>query len=81
MSPVEISNLAGTGGLILALIWAVRYTTAKWEASQAKLIGLLENTIARNTEALHEVSEVLGYCRASRTIKPDSHDKHQNPPR
>ena len=70
MTPVEISNLAGTGGLILALIWAVRYTVSEWKASQAKLIGLLENTIERNTEALHEVSEVLGYCRARAGLDP-----------
>jgi hypothetical protein len=59
----EIVNLAGTGGLIAVLIWAVRYLAKQWEVSQAKLVELLEKTIGRNTDALHDVRDVLSWCR------------------
>ena len=59
----EVLNLAGSGGLIAVLIWAVKYLANQWETSQAKLIELLEKTIGRNTEALHDVRDALAWCR------------------
>ena len=64
MSQTELANLAGTGGLIVSLIWAVKYLTARWETSQSKVIVLLETTIAQNTAALLRVENVLTHCRA-----------------
>jgi hypothetical protein len=59
----ELWNLAGQGGLIACLVWAVKFLAAKWDASQQKLVELLERTITRNTDALHDVRDVLAWCR------------------
>ena len=63
----ELWNLAGTGGLIACLVWAVKFLAAKWDASQQKLVELLEKTIGRNTDALHDVRNVLAWCRHKRS--------------
>ena len=58
----EIANLAGSAGTIVCLVWAVRYLSARWEATQSDLVATLKSTIERNTEALHRVEETLRSC-------------------
>lgn len=58
----ELSGLAGSAGTIVCLIWAVRYLSARWEATQGDLIATLKGTVERNTEALHRVEETMRKC-------------------
>lgn len=62
-----MTQLAGTGGLIIALIWAVRYVVAKWTETNDKLVNLLTTTLEKNTEALNRNSEILNFCRTRAT--------------
>ena len=62
--PLGTVNLVGTGALISCLIWAVRRLDSRLEISQRELVSLLRDTIQRNTEALHDVRDVLTKCRA-----------------
>jgi hypothetical protein len=55
----ELLNAGGTVGLIVSLVWAVKYLTARWEQSQSKIVSILEMTLSQNTEALLLVAEAL----------------------
>lgn len=58
----ELVNLIGTGGLIAALVWAVRYLAARIESLETRLIDVLQSTVTRNTEALLRAEAAIAGC-------------------
>lgn len=64
MTPQELTQLAGTTGLIGVLIWAVKYLATRLESTTATLISTLTTRLEENTNALNRNSAVLEYCRA-----------------
>ena len=62
MTPQEIYQLAGNGGFIVALIWAVRYLVAQNEQRNRELVEALRGTVEQNTQALLRVEHVLRKC-------------------
>ena len=70
MTPQEVANLSGTAGIILCLVWAVRYLSERWDRTQSDLVGTLKTTIENNTIALLRVEETMRGC----------HKNHENHP-
>jgi hypothetical protein len=63
MNPPDLTQLAGTTGLILVLIWAVKYLATRLETTTTTLISTLQTRLEENTRALDRNSAVLEVCR------------------
>lgn len=74
MSPAELYPLLEKGGLLAGLILAVHYLLRRLERSQAEMVGMMADTIERNTEALIKLDAIVSHCHAVTPPAPDNGD-------
>jgi hypothetical protein len=70
VTPQELANLSGTAGIIVCLVWAVRYLSERWERTQTDLVATLKTTIENNTIALLRVEETMRGCQRNHENHP-----------
>ncbi len=58
----EVTTLLGQGGLVCALVWAIRYQVNRNEILQRDLIATLRDMVLQNTAMLARVESILSQC-------------------
>ncbi len=76
MTTPELSNLAGTAGLIAVLIWFCRAFLLRWEASQRDLVEALQGVLRENNELLTAVRTHLAGDTERLHRNHYAHDPH-----
>lgn len=68
---LQYVQLGGTGGLIVCLIFAIKYLTKKNDDKDSKIVQLLETAVASNTTALAGFEREMREAKKLNTLQSD----------